>query len=153
MSFAGAFGNAGEAFHRQRWAVLLGVVGEMYRAGVPILAGTDAGAAYTYAGFSLHDELGLLVDAGLTPAAALRAATLGPAELLGATDSLGTIGAGKLADLVLLEANPLEDIANTRRIHAVIANGRTFDRAALDSLLDEAEAFAASDRASAGAVR
>jgi len=153
VSFARGFGNPEEDFYRRRWAEVLNVVGEMYRAGVPILAGTDTGAAYTFAGFSLHDELALLVEAGLPPAGALRAATLGPAELLGATDSLGTVGAGKVADIVLLEANPLEDIANTRQIRAVIANGRIVDRPALDGLLAEAEAFAASEQATAGAVR
>lgn len=77
--------------------------------------------------------------AGLTEAEALRAATLGPAQYLGATDSLGTVEAGKAADLVLLDANPLEDIANTQRIRAVVTRGRLFDRAALDALLAEVE--------------
>jgi hypothetical protein len=111
----------------------------MAHAGAGILAGTDAGNPYVVAGFALHDELALLVDAGLTPAEALRAATLNPARFLHATDSLGTVAAGKLADLVLLDADPLADIHNTTRIRAVVANGRYFDRAALDTLLAGAE--------------
>lgn len=114
----------------------LEVVGLMSKLGVPILAGTDNGNPFTYPGFSLHDELGLFVEAGLSPAQALRSATYAPAVFFSATDSLGTVEAGKLADLVLLDADPLEDIANTRRIDAVFANGRHFDRAALDELLE-----------------
>lgn len=90
-------------------------------------------------GFPLHDELAIFVEAGLTPLEALRTATLNPARYLEATDSLGTVEAGKLADLVLLEANPLEDIANTQRIRAVVLNGRLLDRDALDALLTVAE--------------
>ncbi|MGI9037469.1 MAG: multicopper oxidase domain-containing protein [Gemmatimonadota bacterium] len=84
----------------------------------------------------------MLVSAGFTETEALRAATLGPAEFLDAADSLGTVEAGKLADLVLLAANPLDDIANTQRIEAVVARGRLFDRAALDALLEEAASAA-----------
>ncbi|HEX6372736.1 MAG TPA: amidohydrolase family protein [Longimicrobium sp.] len=109
---------------------------EMHRAGVALLAGTDIGAPLLVPGFSMHDELALLVrDAGMTPLQALQAATLAPARVMGAADSLGTVEAGKLADLVLLDADPLADIANTRRVHAVVANGRWMDRAALDRLL------------------
>jgi len=99
--------------------------GEMHRAGVVLLAGTDIGAPLLVPGFSLHDELALLVrDAGMTPLQALQAATIAPARAMGLTDSLGTVEAGRLADLVLLDADPLADIRNTRRIHAVVANGR-----------------------------
>ena len=115
------------------------VVGAMQRAGVPLLAGTDALNPYVFPGFSLHDELALLVEAGLTPAQALRAATYAPAQFLGATDSLGTVAPGKLADLVLLDADPLAAVRNTTRIAAVVANGRLYDRAALDSLLAAAK--------------
>jgi imidazolonepropionase-like amidohydrolase len=76
---------------------------------------------------------------GMTPRETLQAATLGAARFMGLADSLGTVQPGKLADLVLLDADPLADIANTRRIRAVIANGRLFDRAALDALLAEVE--------------
>ncbi|MEP6550018.1 MAG: amidohydrolase family protein [Gemmatimonadales bacterium] len=112
---------------------------DLKNAGVRLLAGTDATQAFIYPGFSLHEELKLLVRSGLTPLEALRTATYNPAEFLGALDSLGTISAGKLADLVLLDANPLADITNTRRISAVVANGRLFDRAALDLLLRHVE--------------
>jgi hypothetical protein len=106
---------------------------------VKLLAGTDMPQAFVYPGFSLHDELELLVRAGLTPLEALRTATYNPAEFLGALDSLGTVAKGKLADLVLLEANPLSDIRNTRRIAVVIANGRVFDGAARAELLKHVE--------------
>lgn len=114
--------------------------GALNKAGVGLLAGTDAPRAFIYPGFSLHDELSLLVSAGLTPAGALRTATYNPAAYLGSLDSLGTIEQGKIADLVLLDANPLVDIGNTRRISAVIANGRVFDSAARVALLNGVQA-------------
>ena len=101
--------------------------------GLPLLVGGDTGGAE--AGFKTHAEMAILVDRGLTPLAALQAATLNPARAIQATDSLGTVAAGKLADLVVLDANPLVDITNTTMIHAVVANGRYFDRAALDELV------------------
>ena len=119
------------------------ITGRMHRAGVRLLAGSDAGSPGILWGFSLHEELELLVAAGLSPAAALRAATLGPAEYFGWTDSLGTVEAGKEADLVLLAANPLEAISNTQKISAVVARGRLFDRPALDAMLADAERRAA----------
>jgi predicted amidohydrolase YtcJ len=107
----------------------------LHRAGVPILAGTDVGNPFLVPGYSLHRELQLLVQAGLTPLEALQAATLSPARFLNATDSLGTVAPGKVADLVLLDADPLADIANTQRIRAVVTNGRLLDRPALDAML------------------
>jgi hypothetical protein len=121
----------------------LEAVGAMQRAGVEILAGSDAPNPYVYPGFSLHDELALLVEAGLTPLQALRTATLNPAKYLGLSDSSGTIEKGKLADLVLLDANPVDDIRNTQRIQAVVANGRYFPHDQLRGLFAEAEAAAA----------
>ena len=118
------------------------IVGAMQKAGVPILAGTDTGNPFCFPGFSLHEELALLVIAGLTPAEALRSATLNPAKFFGLDKTLGTIEVGKFADLVLLGANPLEDIRNTQRIKAVVSNGRLFDRKALDKLLADAEGAA-----------
>ncbi len=112
---------------------------DLNAAGVKLLAGTDMPQAFVYPGFSLHDELALLVRSGLTPLEAIRAATYSPAEYLGALDSLGTITQGKIADLVLLDADPLADIRNTRRISAVIANGRLFDAAARAALLTHVE--------------
>jgi imidazolonepropionase-like amidohydrolase len=112
---------------------------EMHRAGVPLLAGTDIGAPLLVPGFSLHDELALLVrDAGMSPLQALQAATITPARVMGLAGETGTVEAGKRADLVLLDADPVADIRNTRRIHAVVANGRLLDRASLDRLLAEA---------------
>ncbi|HSE97846.1 MAG TPA: amidohydrolase family protein [Blastocatellia bacterium] len=118
----------------------LAIVGAMQRAGVEIMAGTDSAAIYVFPGFSLHDELTLLVRAGLTPMQALQAATRNPARYLGLLDSLGTIEKGKLADLVLLDANPLEDIGNTRKIAAVIAGGRLIDKQQLNEMLAAVEA-------------
>jgi imidazolonepropionase-like amidohydrolase len=113
--------------------------GEMHRAGVALLAGTDIGAPLLVPGFSLHDELALLVrDAGMTPLQALQAATIAPARAMGLADSLGTVEAGKVADLVLLDADPLADVRNTRRIHAVVANGRWIDAAEIARLLADA---------------
>ena len=120
----------------------LEIVRAMRKAGVPILAGTDTGNPFCFPGFSLHDELALLVIAGLTPVEALRSATLNPATFFGLEQTLGTIEPGKIADLVLLDANPLDDIRNTQRINAVVLNGRLFDRKALDKMLDKAQGAA-----------
>jgi imidazolonepropionase-like amidohydrolase len=111
------------------------LVGAMHRAGVGILPGTDAPLRNSPPGFGLHGELAMLAEAGLSPFDVLRAATLDPARFLGLLDSLGTVAPGKLADLVLLDADPLADIANLRRIHAVMANGRLFEADARRSLL------------------
>jgi predicted amidohydrolase YtcJ len=133
--------SAGGAINDKFFERKLQVVGAMHRAGVPLLAGTDAAwyQPYTYARFSLHDELTLLVRGGLTPLEALRTATINPALYLGLEKDLGTIAKGKLADMVLLEADPLLDIGNTHKIDTVILNGRLLDRKALDSLLAGAE--------------
>jgi imidazolonepropionase-like amidohydrolase len=117
----------------------LRLIGDMHRAGVSLLAGTDANNPYVVPGFSLHDELALLVRAGVTPLEALRTATLNPARFLNATDRFGSIERGKIADLVLLDANPLRDITATQRIHAVISNGRHLPRATLDVMLADVE--------------
>ncbi len=114
----------------------------MHRAGVKILAATDALVWYVIPGFSLHDELELFVKAGLTPMEALQTATRNPATYLGLIDTVGTVEQGKKADLVLLEANPLENISNTKRINAVIVNGKLIPRASLDKMLKDAEAAA-----------
>ena len=122
---------------------------EMHRAGVRILPGTDVGVALQYPGFSLRDELAYFVDTiGMTPKEALVSATRSAAEFSGLSDSLGTVATGKLADLVLLDADPLTDIRNVGRIRAVIARGEVFDRAALSILLETA-ARRASDAGSA----
>ncbi len=119
------------------------LTGEMRQAGVRLLAGSDSLDPFVFPGDSLHREFAELVRAGFTPAEALRAATLGAAEFLGRSSELGTVEKDKIADLVLLDANPLEDIGNTRRISAVIHSGKYLDRAALDKLLAEAKSAAA----------
>lgn len=124
---------------RRYWEARLRVVGAMRRAGVRFMSGTDLGNPYVYPGFSVHDELRLLVRAGLRPLEALQAATLNPAQFLKTGDSLGTLEAGKLADLVLLEGDPLADIGNTARIRAVVLNGRLLTRSDLDSFLAAAD--------------
>jgi len=103
----------------------------MRRAGVHILTGTDAPLRNSPPGFGLHEEMTLLVRGGMSPFNALRSATYEPAAYFGMLDSAGTIAVGQLADVVLLNANPLEDIRNTRSINTVIANGRRIDRAAI----------------------
>jgi len=117
-------------------------VARMQRAGVPILTGTDAPLRNSPPGFGLHEEFTLLARGGMTPFEVLRSATLEPARYLGMLDSAGTIARGKLADLVLLEANPLVNINNTRRISAVIANGRLFTAPDREQLLRAATANA-----------
>ncbi len=103
------------------------------------MAGTDVSNNFLFPGFSLHDELELFVIAGLTPAEALRTATLNPAKFLEKMADFGAVESGKIADLVLLDENPLTDIRNTRKIRAVVLNGRYLDRAALDRILQQAE--------------
>src|SRR5215467_646776 len=115
------------------------VTGELFRAGVPMLAGTDVGNAFCFPGFSLHDELALLVESGLTPLAALQAATRNPAIFMDATDRYGSVAKGKIADLVLLDADPLQNIHNTRKISEVFLDGKEFNRTALDEILETAE--------------
>ena len=131
-----------EAQRKLRFQKTLEIVGAMQRAGVGILAGTDVLNPYVYPGFSLHDELALLVQAGLTPMQALRTATINPARFLNIADATGTIEKGRYADLVLLDANPLDDIRNTQRIQAVVLDGRYFSYSELRTLLTDAEAAA-----------
>jgi hypothetical protein len=127
------------ALHRGVYSDDKKLVGMMFRAGVPLLAGTDAMNPYCFPGFSLHDELELLVESGLTPLAALQTATSGPAEFLGLAEEIGQVAAGRRADLLLLSADPLKDIHNTTKIEAVWARGKMFDRTALDALLNQAK--------------
>lgn len=122
----------------ERLEVSLKIATTLHRAGVRILAGSDSPMPLVYPGWALHKELELLVEAGLTPAEALRAATIGPAEFLGLSKNSGAIEVGKQADLVLLDADPLSDIRNTQRIRGVILNGRWLSRTDMDALLDSA---------------
>jgi imidazolonepropionase-like amidohydrolase len=101
------------------------LVGDMHRAGVEFLAGTDTSPSNpVLPGSGLHDELELLVESGFTPMEALQTATRNPARYLGKLQDMGTLEPGKLADLVLLDANPLDDIRNTRKISLVVLKGR-----------------------------
>jgi len=131
------------ALRQEYFAHNLQMVGAMHRAGVPFMAGTDtAPGVYIVPGFSLHDELANFVEAGFTPMEALQTATSNPAKFLGMEASFGSVEPGKVADLVLLSANPLEDIRNTRKISIVVADGQIFDRAALDQILTHVESAA-----------
>lgn len=121
---------------KQRLDVALQILSAMNKAGVPVMAGTDAPMPNVYPGYSLHEELELLVESGLSPREALRAATLTPAEFLGIAADSGSVAAGRRADLVLLDADPTQDIRNTRRIDAVLIDGRLLRRAQLDALLE-----------------
>jgi imidazolonepropionase-like amidohydrolase len=118
------------------------LTGEMHRAGVRLLAGSDSLDRYVFVGASLHEELKMLVEAGLTPLEALQAATRNPADFLGRKD-LGVIAAGNRADLVLLDADPLQNIANTQKISGVVLAGKFLPRPELDAMLSKARAAAA----------
>ncbi len=115
-------------FHRR-------LVGLLHRTGVDLLAGTDTGDDFVIPGAALHNELALLVDAGLTPAEALRTATINPVRYFNLELTHGTIAPRKIADLVILDADPLADIRNTRRIQAVIVRGTLLDRKRLNAML------------------
>ena len=111
------------------------IVSDMNKAGVKLLAGSDCGVFGVHYGFGLHDELELLVEAGLTELEALQTATLNAAEYANKSDSYGNIKIGFIADLILLEANPLDNISNTKQIYSVLSNGKFYDRQSLDTIL------------------
>lgn len=134
------------AYRKREYAAIEKALVIAKKAGVSILAGTDIGSAYTHAGFSLHDELEWLVKGGLTPREALQSATSAAAAFFHFEHGVGTIKPGSMASLVLLDANPLDDIQNVRKVHAVILNGSVLTRRKLDALLDEAAAEAAAGR-------
>ncbi|MEP7383696.1 MAG: amidohydrolase family protein [Gemmatimonadota bacterium] len=126
-----------EVFAEQERIVTL-----LHRAGVPFMAGTDLSNPYIYPGFSLHEELRNFVAAGFTPLEALQSATRNPARYLQATDSLGAVAPGMLADLVVLDANPLDDISNTERVFAVVLDGKLLDHDMRQQLLESARQLA-----------
>jgi hypothetical protein len=117
----------------------LELTGKAHFAGVKILAGTDANDSYCFPGFGIHDELEELVKAGLSPYEALRTATVNPAEYFGLSSDYGTIAIGKVADMVILNSNPLQEISNTANINAVIYNGKLYTRENLDHMLTYVE--------------
>ena len=127
--------------HRSRWRPLDPIVtGNLLRVaatGVTLAAGSDAGNIGTLHGPSLHRELELMVEAGLAPMAVLTAATAGGAAVMGRADELGTLAPGKLADFLILEADPLADIRHTQRIAKVVKGGKAFDSDALEAALAE----------------
>jgi imidazolonepropionase-like amidohydrolase len=129
--------------HRAAYEEELAITREYHRDGVSILGGTDAGGPpFVIPGFDLHSELAALVSAGFTPLEALQSVTMDAAQFLGRADDFGTVANGKAADLVLLDANPLDDIHNTQKIRAVVVQGKYLDRAALDALLARAKELA-----------
>jgi imidazolonepropionase-like amidohydrolase len=124
-------------FDDERW-----LAGHLHRRGVRLLAGSDAGADFSFHGYGLHDELAQLVQAGLSPLEALRAATVDAAAFLGRPGLTGQVRAGAEADLVLVDDDPLVSVANARRIHAVMTRGRWLPRSDLDRILAGARAAA-----------
>jgi imidazolonepropionase-like amidohydrolase len=131
--------TAEEISHQHKmWAWRQRFVRELFEHDVPIMAGTDTGAPYSVPGFALHDELEHLVAAGATPQQALYAATVEPAKFLGL--HTGAVQPGKIADLAVLDADPLTDIRNTRRIHTVVTRGRVISPEQRQQLLAQVEA-------------
>lgn len=126
---------ANRKLREQAFAKMLELTGRLHRAGVTLLAGTDAPVQFCPPGGALLQELELLVEAGLTPADALAAATINNAHAVQESDTLGVVAPGRAADLVILDADPLADIRNMRRIHRVIHSGRICDPAALRALV------------------
>lgn len=135
--FLSGYGAEDAALAKRRWPIAHRIVSVMHHAGVPIMAGTDTPMPGVYPGFSLHEEMAMLVESGLKPIEALQSATLVPAKFLGIA-AAGSVAIGKHADLVLLDADPTRDIRNTQRIDAVVLDGRLLRRADLDAVLDQA---------------
>jgi imidazolonepropionase-like amidohydrolase len=132
------------AARHKEYQTSMKVLPMLQAAGIPILAGTDAGYlnSFNYPGEGLHDELELYVKAGLTPRQALASSVLTGPKFLGHADRYGAVEPGKAADILILDANPLRSVANTRKIRAVVLHGQLLDRAALDKLLADAKAGA-----------
>ena len=129
------------AIYRSIYESTLRNVREMHEAGVPVLTGTDVAVIGVYPGYSLHEELIVFVDdLRLSPMETLESATSKSAAFLGIADSVGTIATGMIADMVLLDANPLENIRNTSRISGVFSGGKFYDREGLEELLAAVDA-------------
>jgi hypothetical protein len=122
---------------RTRYAIEKQMIKILWQEKVPILTGTDSDNPFAFPAFSLHDELALFVEFGMTPVEALRTATINPVKYLKMTDSLGSVATGKRADIVLLNGNPLTDISQTKNIHAVILNGKLYSFGELQKLKDQ----------------
>jgi imidazolonepropionase-like amidohydrolase len=135
-ALGGPMGGMDAASARRVFTVYQDLVRRMEQHGVRILAGTDTPYPYRVPGFALREELALLAEAGLSPAAALRTATWNPAEFLHVSHDYGSIEPGKMADLVVLNANPLVAIGNTTRIEAVVRRGHLIEAAGLRSMLE-----------------
>lgn len=138
--------ESGRDVQAELYRLALDNVRQAHAAGVRIVAGTDAGDTYVFPGFAIHDELAELVRAGLTPTDALRSATIDAALFSGKGRDYGSIEVGKVADMIVLDANPLTDIRNTGEISGLFFNGQYLDRAALEELLAFAEQQAGSAR-------
>ena len=130
--------EARQAYYR----AVLRLVAEINASEVTLLAGSDSLVPYQFCGFSLQDELGWLVDGGLSPMQAILAATRNPARMVGLGHRSGTVEPGKWADLLIVDADPLANIRNTQRIHAVVTRGRLIDRAERERMLAAVEAEA-----------
>lgn len=128
------YDQQGRFVHADFYASASAQVGLAHSLGVKILAGTDNIDTYVFSGASLHDELNMLVEAGLSPLAAIQAATINPARFSGLEHEFGSLEIGKQADILVLNDNPLADIRHTADIYAVMFAGRYFDKAALDEL-------------------
>ena len=106
-------------------------------AGVPLALGTDVNNPQVFPGYSAHEELALMVEAGLTPRQALEAASIGGASFLGRESNLGKIAPGYEADLLILRGNPFDDVLNTRALHAVVSDGRIVEGVISDDALND----------------
>lgn len=123
---------------KRSYRTMLHAIGVMHEVGVRLLVGTDSAGLFVVPGFSVHVELEILVEAGLTPFEALAAATRDAAEFLGASDEVGTVQVGKRADLIMVRGNPLEDVRHTSELAGVMANGSWFSVPELDAMLEDA---------------
>jgi imidazolonepropionase-like amidohydrolase len=122
--------------NRARYLFELSLIGKMNEKGVKFIAGTDFPNPFVFPGFSLHDELSLMVKGGMPTIDALRSATINPAIFINKKADFGTVEAGKVASLVILNKNPLENIENTKTIETVIVRGKVYNRKSLDLILE-----------------
>jgi imidazolonepropionase-like amidohydrolase len=124
------------------WKNWMRMVVDLNKAGVPLMIGTDLMLPGIIPGYSVHEEMMIWQEAGIPPADILRSATIVPAQFMGLGDRLGSVSEGKIASMVLVRANPLEDINNAQQIESLFMRGKYFSREDLDQLLDEAKELA-----------